>query len=178
MRLNDTQRALVEANMGLVGSVIAQHVHNINSIGIYSYDDLFQIGCIGLCKAAGSFQQRKTNFAVYACIVIRNEIYHALDYATLRRSREKHTEVEPELPDSRNELWEGNTVLDAIIEARSRMDGIAAKGVDALILSANGFSSAEIGRMHNVSANNITAWIARARAKLRKDQLFLRSISV
>ena len=40
--------------MGLVGKVIKDKVHGVNGLGIYTYDDLFQIGCIGLCKAAAT----------------------------------------------------------------------------------------------------------------------------
>ena len=38
--------------MGLVGKVIGDCVHTLDKGCIYTYDDLFQIGCIGLCKAA------------------------------------------------------------------------------------------------------------------------------
>lgn len=54
MTLNDVQRKQVEENMGLVGKVIKDRVHGMNGLGIYTYDDLFQIGCIGLCKAAAT----------------------------------------------------------------------------------------------------------------------------
>jgi len=50
--LNDEQRILVEENMGLVGKVIKDCLQNPSAQGCYTYDDLFQIGCIGLCKAA------------------------------------------------------------------------------------------------------------------------------
>ena len=42
----------VKDNMGLVGKVIKDKVHNLNGSGFYSYEDLYQIGYIGLCKAA------------------------------------------------------------------------------------------------------------------------------
>ena len=47
MTLNDAQRKQVEENIGLVGKVIKDKVHGVNGLGIYTYDDLFQIGCIG-----------------------------------------------------------------------------------------------------------------------------------
>ena len=50
--MTNEQRKIVEDNMGLVGKVIKDKVHGIGHSGVYSYDDLFQIGCIGLCKAA------------------------------------------------------------------------------------------------------------------------------
>ncbi len=50
--LTAEQRVKVEENMGLVGRVIQDCVHTLDKGCIYDYDDLFQIGCVGLCKAA------------------------------------------------------------------------------------------------------------------------------
>ena len=50
MRLTQEQKLKVEANMGLVGKVIADKVHGTNQYRIHSYEDLYQIGCIGLFK--------------------------------------------------------------------------------------------------------------------------------
>ena len=52
MTLTQPQQRKVEQNLGLVGKVIKDKVHNPGQNSIYSYDDLYQIGCIGLCKAA------------------------------------------------------------------------------------------------------------------------------
>lgn len=52
MKLTQEQQKKVEQNMRLVGKVIKDKVHGTNQLGIYSYDDIVQIGYIGLCKAA------------------------------------------------------------------------------------------------------------------------------
>ena len=39
---------------GLVHQVIHDKVHGYDQWGFYTYDDLFQTGCIGLCKAAAT----------------------------------------------------------------------------------------------------------------------------
>ena len=52
MKLNHVQSILVTQNLKLVHKVIHDKVHNPHQLGIFAYDDLFQIGCIGLCKAA------------------------------------------------------------------------------------------------------------------------------
>ena len=54
--LTNEQQIKVEENMGLVGKVIQDCVHTLGTGCIYDYDDLFQIGCIGLCKAAQTDQ--------------------------------------------------------------------------------------------------------------------------
>ena len=50
--LTKEQRMKVEENMGLVGKVIQDCVHTLGAGSMFDYDDLFQIGCLGLCKAA------------------------------------------------------------------------------------------------------------------------------
>ena len=50
--LTKEQRIKVEENMGLVGKVIQDCVHTLGAGSMFGYDDLFQIGCLGLCKAA------------------------------------------------------------------------------------------------------------------------------
>ena len=54
MKLTEQQQKLVEENMGLVGKVIKDKVHGLNNMFFYTYEDLFQIGCIGLSKAAAT----------------------------------------------------------------------------------------------------------------------------
>ena len=86
MTLTDDQRKIVEENLGLVGKVIKDRVHGINQMGIFDYHDLFQIGSIGLCKAAAT--DKGGNFSTYAYRLIWNEICDALIYATKRQSTE------------------------------------------------------------------------------------------
>ena len=70
--MTNEQRKIVEDNMGLVGKVIKDKVHGIGQPGVYSYDDHFQIGCIGLCKAA--MTDKGGCFSTYAYRLIWNEI--------------------------------------------------------------------------------------------------------
>ena len=55
MTLTQPQQRKVEQNLGLVGKVIKDKVHNPGQNSINSYDDLYQIGCIGLMKAIDNF---------------------------------------------------------------------------------------------------------------------------
>ncbi len=95
--LTELQQRKVEENLGLVGQVIKERVHGVGQIGIFSYDDLFQIGTIGLCKAVQTDRPGKGAFSTYAYRIIYNEIMTQLDYATLRRQRERATDP-AELP--------------------------------------------------------------------------------
>ena len=93
MTLSQSQQRKVEENLGLVGKVIKDKVHGPGRNSIYSYDDLYQIGCIGLCKAA--YSDRGGCFSTYAYRIIWNEICTALIYANRRAARE--CEWNPEL---------------------------------------------------------------------------------
>ena len=76
MTLTERQQRIVEANMGLVGRVIKDKVHGLGQEGAFTYDDLFQIGCIGLCKAAAT--DKGGCFSTYAYRLIWNEICDTL----------------------------------------------------------------------------------------------------
>jgi RNA polymerase sigma factor (sigma-70 family) len=160
---------LIEDNMGLVGKVIKDRVRGISSIGIFDYDDLFQIGCIGLCKAADSHRSGRGCFSTYAYIIIRNEIFDALNYATLRRTHESATDPleipDNTIPGSATELlFDLDRALDA---AQSGASGVTAKGIAAIRLLAEGYTHRDIGERMGASANNVSAWVARARKYLR-----------
>lgn len=139
MTLNDTQRKQVEDNMGLVGKVIKDKVHGANGLGIYTYDDLFQIGCIGLCKAAATDKEIPTEPEILST-------YEA--------------EIVPEQSD--------NTLTALLDEAERSAAGVTAKGIRALRLMADGYTAREIGEQMGASANNVTAWVSRARRYLRE----------
>ena len=65
-----TEEKLVMDNLGLVGLIVGHYDLDYNE-----RDDFFQIGCIGLCKAAGSFDRKKgIKFSSYAAPCIQNEI--------------------------------------------------------------------------------------------------------
>ena len=81
MVLTEAQRTVVENNMGLVGTVMKEKLNGGSALSYYSYDDLFQIGCIGLCKAAAT-DNGIGCFSTYAYRVIWNEICDALIHAT------------------------------------------------------------------------------------------------
>jgi len=165
----EERNRLVVENQGLVGQVIKDGVHAIDGIGLYSYDDLFQTGCIGLIKAAQSYTEGKVKFSTYAYHCIRNEIYHALEYARLRRDRESVTNpisINPDISYSPSQFPELCAVLE---RAKASMTKSAAKGVDALMLRAKGYSSKEIGEIYHAPANHVTAWISKARRELRHN---------
>lgn len=93
MILTAEQREKVEQNIRLVQKVINDKVHGPYQLGIYTYDDIFQIGCIGLCKAAAT--DKGGTFSTYAYRLIWNEICDALIYSTRRQATELSSDMIP-----------------------------------------------------------------------------------
>ena len=158
MTLTQPQQRKVEQNLGLVGKVIKDKVHNPGQNSIYSYDDLYQIGCIGLCKAA--YSDKGGCFSTYAYRLIWNEICTALIYANRRAAKE--CELIPEVlgkEDSLDEHHELSMILDRL---EANASEAMAKGIRAIRLSAEGYSHAEIG-----SDKCVAARISRTRKYLR-----------
>lgn len=77
-RLTQEQRELVEKNLTVIDCVIRSCVHANNNICGMEYDDLYQIGAIGLCKAASRYKQcKQAAFSTYVFHVVKNTI---IDY--------------------------------------------------------------------------------------------------
>ena len=169
--LTNEQQIKVEENMGLVGKVIQDCVHTLGTGCIYDYDDLFQIGCIGLCKAAQTDQPGyNVAFSTYAYRLIRNEIYTELERAT-RRGREVATDP-AELPctvlddDTPEQREACSALLVSLERAEAGAAGVTAKGFQAIRMLMDGYTNREIGERFGVPANHVTAWVARARKML------------
>ena len=137
MILTAEQREKVEQNIRLVRKVINDKVHGPYQLGIYTYDDIFQIGCIGLCKAA------------------------ALIYSTRRQSTELSSDMIPLVAeDPTVSIADVAAQLDvqaALKAAKQKASPCVIKGIDAMIQMAEGRSSKEIGKEIGVSANHVCA---------------------
>lgn len=167
MALTPQEQVRVEENMGLVGMVLRDYIHNLPPGSVYTREDLFQIGCIGLCKAVQTDRgECGTAFSTYACRLIRNEIYDALEYAT-RRGREQATASEDmpaiRMDDELEQHMLCGELLDRLDRAEATARGVAAKGIQAIRLLASGYTNREIGERYGVSANHVTAWVSKAR---------------
>ena len=196
MSLDAAQQRLVENNLALVRKVIKDRVYGIQNIGIFTYEDLYQIGCMGLCKAAytDKFQYAykrenthtasNTCFSTYAYRVILNEILTKLEYATRRRaevvtapekmaffSSTHQSSAEEQIAVIELEASVGKIFADAMNAAT----GVTAKGIQALLYTMDGYTSTEIAKiMGATTGNHVTAWIAKARKYLQSDPELIR----
>lgn len=167
MTLTQEQRKIVEENMGLVGKVIRDKVHRSSRGGIYSYDDLFQAGCIGLCKAAAT--DKGGCFSTYAYRLIWNEICDELIRATRLTQKEQASDTIEILIDANGHPTDpiGQCELRQMLEqAKRSARGAAAKGIRCLELSMEGYSSQEIGRIVDAEPATVRMWMTKARRYL------------
>ncbi len=166
--LNAGQRRKVEENIGLVHKVISDKVHGPYQLGMYSREDLFQIGCIGLCKAVATDQGGC--FSTYAYRLIWNEICDALVSSSRKRNREMAMEVLPEMGtyqehDNKDLQISLQNILD---QAEGMVPAFMRKGIRAMFLMEKGYTSREIGDRMGVKANLVCAWVSKARKYLRE----------
>lgn len=169
MLLTIEQERKVEENIGLVHCVIKTKLHAPYQVGIYSYEDFFQIGCIGLCKAAAT--DRGGTFSTYAYRLIWNEICDALIYATRRQEREMACDVTPYIP-AEQEISEEQSDFRMDLEqiwnrAKAEAPPSTAKGMVAMKQMAEGYTSREIGEQMGASDKLVCAWVSKARKFLK-----------
>lgn len=178
MKLTVEQQRIVNENMGLVGKVISDKIHGLDECSIYSYDDIYQIGCIGLCKAAVT--DTGGCFSTYAYRLIWNEICDALIYATRRQIREKLSDDRPvQYADRKTDEIELKLDIQTALQtAKSKANPTVCKGIDALVMHSRGLNSREIGEKMNAAPNLVTAWISKARKYLKECPEVLALLSV
>lgn len=161
------QQKKVTENMGLVRKVISDKVFGMERYSIYTYDDLFQIGCVGLCKAAVT--DKGGCFTTYAYCLIWHEICDALIYANRRRETEIPVEYTEELAEKTVDMdFVENQIslIKMIKSARKEVSSGIGKGIDALIMMSIGYSSLEVGKKMGIAPNLARAWASKARKYL------------
>lgn len=182
-RLDERQRKMVEEHMDVINRVIRKYIHINQNIYGMEYDDIYQVGAIGLCKAAFSYQNtQKASFSTYAFRVVLNTLYDYL--RSLQKKQELMTwlQSEPEAyaqyrieEDFHRNLSE-NAILRALHESKEHCSNTAKKGIEMIELKARGYSGRDIADKYSVSPNYITACISRARKYLLNQTAFLERI--
>lgn len=181
------QQKLVEQNLNIVSRVIYRYIIVNETLVGFEYDDLYQEGCIWLCKAAVSFQPDKgIPFSSYATKVVTNGL---LTYCRLMCGKQKRVcslslYTDPELiqfvleqiPDSAHREEDMISEIDAmqlLRRMKQQYTGTARLGIEAIELLVKGYSGKEIAAMYNVKPNLVGAWISRAKSKLKQNGTFM-----
>lgn len=175
----DNLKKVVENNMGLVGSISKKY----SRYSRFSYDDIFQVGCIGLMKAAHNFDVHKGyKFSTYAYIKIRGEILLFLKKRTKFHIGNVYPlsldYVQDSSPGSGVDRWAdfsqvvpGNFELEEYISMKVDLE----KAINQLpeiykkifALKMEGFKYREIAQITGISEISVWRYYKNARRKVR-----------
>lgn len=183
--LDDAQRLLVENNLFVVQQAIRMEIIVNESVYGFEYDDLFQEGCIWLCKAAVSYRpEKEAQFTTFARKVVANGLK---TYCRLMCSKQKRLLTIPSCSDSEentlamdqfanNESWDDIIAnLDAmalLTTLKHQYTGTIRLGIEAIEWKVKGYSGVEIASMYGVKPNLVGAWISRAAKILSQNSTF------
>lgn len=183
--LNDAQRELVEAHLDLVKQSIRKEIVVNENIFGFEYDDLFQEGCLWLCKAAVNYDvERGTSFDAFAGRVISNGLktYCRLMCGKQKRLMTIPIHSDPECPGLAMDQFPGRDNWEEILSMmditlllerlKHRYRGTVRLGIEAIGWKVKGYSGTQIARMYGVKPNYVSAWISRAAEKLRQNSMF------
>ena len=154
-RLTQEQRELVKENLTVIDCVIRSCVHANNNICGMEYDDLYQIGAIGLCKAASRYKQSKqAAFSTYAFHVVKNTIIDYLRGLNTRLRVQSCFLEESEryikqqyMTDLAGTLYE-RELLRALQQSKENCSGSVRKGIEAIELKMQGYSGRDIAERY------------------------------
>lgn len=183
--LSERQKSLAEANLSVVRFAIRNHIGvNEQKFG-FEYDDLYQEGCLWLCKAASTFDDsRGILFKTYAEKVVTNGLR---TYCRLMKGRQNTIRVVEEragqegdesmveqLPgeDPFEELISQMDIEAVLGEMKKKSSGTVRLGIEAIEWKVKGLTGTEIAKMYGVRPNLVGAWISRASARLKEAGAF------
>lgn len=191
--LNEDQRQLIEScvsngQLTVVHRAIREHIVVNETIFGFSYDDLYQEGCLWLCKAAATFQPDKgVKFETYAFKVIVNGLR---TYCRLMCGKQKRQCTLPLFSDDEEDtlsldqfpMEENRTeeliseidTLELLQSMKRKYTGTVKLGIEAIEWKVKGLSGKEIADLYGVKPNLVGAWISRAALRLKENPEFMR----
>ena len=179
------QQKLVETHLDVVHKTIYREITvNENIVG-FEYDDLFQEGCLWLCKAAVSYDVEKgIPFGSFARRVVSNGLktYCRLMCGKQRRLVTIPIHSDPEHPGLAMDQFPGTenwedifSMIDVLLlleTLKQQYRGTTRLGIEAISWKVKGYTGSQIARMYGVTPNFVGAWISRAVRKLKQNRMF------
>jgi RNA polymerase sigma factor (sigma-70 family) len=161
--LNDRQRRLVEDNLGLVHAVLKRM--RVKS----DYEDMFGIGCIGLCVASLNWREDGLLFSTYAYHFVEHELINHFKH--MQNSKRSGKAVKP-FDDSDASLAQVDIGFEEIEAAQLKksLEGsieelIGKNDADVIRLLLHGSTPAQAAKALKISLSAV--YKARERASQR-----------
>ena len=181
-KLNVDQQELVEQHLDLVSIIIRKYISTNEQIRGLEYEDLYQYGCLALCKAAFHYDGR-VKFETFAGTVIRNALMDECRKAKANYSHSLSYDASVSPDDDDGDTFFGRLgdtydmtdrlfseeLMSIVQTAKKTHKGAVLKGIEAIELRIKGYTGAEIAEMYGVKNNNVTSWISKARVVLQKE---------
>lgn len=177
--LTPEQQKLVEENLDLPDILLRTKIHPNETIRGMEFEELYQCGCLALCRAAATYDH-STQFRTYASRVVYNAMIdqcrtaqkhygNTLSYDAVVGDEEDSHSIFLQASDAVDDTVLAGELTKLLDEAKKTYKGAVLKGIEAIELQLKGYSGAEIARMYGVKNNNVTSWISKARAALGKE---------
>ena len=181
--MTDIERKLTEDHLSIVAKVIQTLTCGCRYVSYDERQDLLQIGNLALCKAAMNYDGNRP-FETYAKVVIRNAIY---DYWRILQKERTYTCSMDAIADNETDTSYQQLLADtsslqnleqehnlrSIYEYLQTLQNVNCttikKGIQALLLQQNGYTSQEISKHYGVPASHVRAWKSKARKYLQQD---------
>lgn len=181
--MTDIERKLTEDHLSIVAKVIQTLTCGCRYVSYDERQDLLQIGNLALCKAAMNYDGNRP-FETYAKVVIRNAIY---DYWRSLQKERTYTCSMDAIADNETDISYQQLLADtsslqnleqehnlrSIYEYLQTLQNVNCttikKGIQALLLQQNGYTSQEISKHYGVPASHVRAWKSKARKYLQQD---------
>ena len=181
-KLNAEQQKIVEQHLDLVSIIIRKYISVNEQVRGLEYEDLYQYGCLALCKAAYLYDGR-VKFETFAGTVIRNALLDECRKAMKNYSRSLSYDACINADDDDDGTFAGmlgdtsditdrlisDELLSIVQSAKKTHKGAVLKGIEAIELRIKGYSGTEIARMYGVKNNHVTSWISKAVAVLKNE---------
>ncbi len=180
--LSDVQRKLVAENLDVAKQVIRNVIIVNESIYGFEYDDLYQEGCLLLCKAAVRYDPQKgVLFSTFAQKVVVNGLRTYCRLMCNKRKRIVSVDTIYEqfysdyfyTADETEKIISEIDIMNLLISLKAQYTGTVFRGIEALEWKTKGYSGAEIAKMYGVKPNLVGAWISKAVKKLEKNEMFI-----
>lgn len=182
----EDREKLILGNLGLVGKIAGKHYNQ----EFVEYEDLFQVGCIGLIKAVNSYKPNQgTKFSSYAYIKIYGEIKDYIrDNSLIKLNRQERFSKNCKVYslDDYNLALNGVPLKEAIkddtkieeeilnnitvLEIQKYISKFSSEQQQALYWKVQGKTQYEISKKLNISQTR-TAYLIKKSLKTLRDQL-------
>ena len=176
-QLTDEQRTMVEENIGLVYKAVKDLFK-----GVYEYEDLIQVGSVGLCLAAICYQpEMGIEFSTYASTCIRKQILrHNQIWSKQKRDLSKESYSLDEMLRSATDTF-GVTHKDLLVSPQNVEDEALADALmdevmslpnerqrQVLLWHIGGYTLNDIGQEMGVTRSRAGQLLLEARKSVRR----------